>query len=115
MRFGTVSPFTRGSRWSRTLAPLPSRWLRRTTSSTAWPVAAWALQDSAVERSEPAKPRDRMTWAILTTFYPASIPSPAQRQPRDLVAKRSEEHTSELQSLMRHAYADFCLKKKKTT
>src|SRR3546814_8020401 len=69
------------------LAPLPSRWLRRTTSSTAWPVAAWALQDSAVERSEPAKPRDRMTWAILTTFYPAFIPSPAQRQPRDLVAK----------------------------
>src|SRR3546814_5649620 len=28
---------------------------------------------------------------------------------------RSEEHTSELQSLMRISYADFCLKKKKTT
>src|SRR3546814_3643007 len=27
--------------------------------------------------------------------------------------KRSEEHTSELQSLMRHSYAVFCLKKKK--
>src|SRR3546814_1815109 len=26
--------------------------------------------------------------------------------------KRSEEHTSELQSLMRHSYAVFCLKKK---
>src|SRR3546814_7519298 len=26
---------------------------------------------------------------------------------------RSEEHTSELQSLMRHSYADFCLKNKK--
>src|SRR3546814_6138444 len=26
--------------------------------------------------------------------------------------KRSEEHTSELQSLMRISYADFCLKKK---
>src|SRR3546814_5982680 len=25
---------------------------------------------------------------------------------------RSEEHTSELQSLMRNSYADFCLKKK---
>src|SRR3546814_7342258 len=34
----------------------------------------------------------------------------------DLVAgvKRSEEHTSELQSLMRISYAVFCLKKKKT-
>src|SRR3546814_4733440 len=27
-------------------------------------------------------------------------------------AKRSEEHTSELQSLMRNSYAGFCLKKK---
>src|SRR3546814_4356892 len=27
---------------------------------------------------------------------------------------RSEEHTSELQSLMRHSYAVFCLKKKNT-
>src|SRR3546814_7334531 len=30
------------------------------------------------------------------------------------IAKRSEEHTSELQSLMRHSYAVFCLKKKNT-
>src|SRR3546814_6578589 len=30
-------------------------------------------------------------------------------------ARRSEEHTSELQSLMRISYAVFCLKKKKTT
>src|SRR3546814_5900909 len=28
---------------------------------------------------------------------------------------RSEEHTSELQSLMRNSYAVFCLKKKKTS
>src|SRR3546814_8547442 len=31
----------------------------------------------------------------------------------DLLAHRSEEHTSELQSLMRISYAVFCLKKKK--
>src|SRR3546814_4002420 len=30
-----------------------------------------------------------------------------------LVSERSEEHTSELQSLMRISYAVFCLKKKK--
>src|SRR3546814_7137626 len=30
------------------------------------------------------------------------------------IASRSEEHTSELQSLMRISYAVFCLKKKKT-
>src|SRR3546814_14525859 len=33
---------------------------------------------------------------------------------RGLGAARSEEHTSELQSLMRISYAVFCLKKKKT-
>src|SRR3546814_9366082 len=32
-----------------------------------------------------------------------------------LSAARSEEHTSELQSLMRISYAVFCLKKKKKT
>src|SRR3546814_18207514 len=31
------------------------------------------------------------------------------------LAERSEEHTSELQSLMRISYAVFCLKKKKKT
>src|SRR3546814_7870372 len=31
-----------------------------------------------------------------------------------IVGDRSEEHTSELQSLMRISYAVFCLKKKKT-
>src|SRR3546814_4607757 len=31
-----------------------------------------------------------------------------------LVVTRSEEHTSELQSLMRNSYAVFCLKKKKS-
>src|SRR3546814_9676606 len=33
---------------------------------------------------------------------------------RRLQARRSEEHTSELQSLMRISYAVFCLKKKNT-
>src|SRR3546814_7613045 len=44
-------------------------------------------------------------------------PRLSQRQPRPLArglrAERSEEHTPELQSLMRISYADFCLKNKK--
>src|SRR3546814_6640308 len=37
-------------------------------------------------------------------------------RPRNhLTCSRSEEHTSELQSLMRISYAVFCLKKKKNT
>src|SRR3546814_5600159 len=44
----------------------------------------------------------------------------ARADERDLsiqrvVQRRSEEHTSELQSLMRISYAVFCLKKKKQT
>src|SRR3546814_4802628 len=35
-----------------------------------------------------------------------------QRAREPIDARRSEEHTSELQSLMRHSYAVFCLKKK---
>src|SRR3546814_5746763 len=35
------------------------------------------------------------------------------QQPADIDAVRSEEHTSELQSLMCISYAVFCLKKKK--
>src|SRR3546814_4001706 len=36
----------------------------------------------------------------------------ACRHPRARLSQRSEEHTSELQSLMRISYAVFCLKKK---
>src|SRR3546814_9702728 len=44
------------------------------------------------------------------TYVPAAAPA------YDAIgyASRSEEHTSELQSLMRISYAVFCLKKKKT-
>src|SRR3546814_6538093 len=37
-----------------------------------------------------------------------------QAAPRRRIIVRSEEHTSELQSLMRTSYAVFCLKKIKT-
>src|SRR3546814_4912422 len=56
---------------------------------------------------------------------PAQGPPPGPRQLNGLggpgvrrwspAARRSEEHTSELQSLMRISYAVFCLKKKKIT
>src|SRR3546814_5931385 len=40
---------------------------------------------------------------------------PGLEEKADKAAPRSEEHTSELQSLMRTSYAVFCLKKKKKT
>src|SRR3546814_7260621 len=61
--------------------------------------------------------RERHVARIWTPPHPKPPPYPypadaqAQAQARD--ASRSEEHTSELQSLMRISYAVFCLKKKK--
>src|SRR3546814_3966618 len=46
--------------------------------------------------------------ALCTPGGRASDPGPA---PRGGARRRSEEHTSELQSLMRISYAVFCLKK----
>src|SRR3546814_5716523 len=42
-----------------------------------------------------------------------SAPRSVVQQKPIPIAGRSEEHTSELQSLMRNSYAVFCLKKKK--
>src|SRR3546814_2477661 len=39
----------------------------------------------------------------------------SRRRRSSAASGRSEEHTSELQSLMRNSYAVFCLKKKKIT
>src|SRR3546814_1953480 len=42
-------------------------------------------------------------------------PVPAPEEAIWAASERSEEHTSELQSLMRNSYAVFCMKKKKKT
>src|SRR3546814_5189455 len=44
--------------------------------------------------------------------FPNRPRPPPQRSSRARTPARSEEHTSELQSLMRISYAVFCLKKK---
>src|SRR3546814_6603250 len=51
-------------------------------------------------------------WMKSSGSQQNSISAPA-RSVRGAKARRSEEHTSELQSLMRISYAVFCLKKKK--
>src|SRR3546814_7393999 len=51
---------------------------------------------------------------IRPALYQAWMDVTAVR-PRDTAARRSEEHKSELQSLMRISYAVFCLKTQTTT
>src|SRR3546814_8549465 len=61
-----------------------------------------ARRTSCTGKSRSSSPK---IWSVATT-----LPTPA------IAGRfRSEEHTSELQSLMRISYAVFCLKKKKKT
>src|SRR3546814_2591684 len=60
-------------------------------------VTFWPREESGI-RTRPANRRKAARAAVLTLEY--------------LGFPRSEEHTSELQSLMRISYAVFCLKKK---
>src|SRR3546814_3124876 len=55
-------------------------------------------------------PRDLCRGGAASAFRGGRVADPAGQS----VSLRSEEHTSELQSLMRISYAVFCLKKKNT-
>src|SRR3546814_10753525 len=80
--------------------------------------AAPLVHEEQNGHSIPARDRSNEYSGICEAF-PAAQPRPEDEQGarRDIgevqIQKRSEEHTSELQSLMRISYAVFCLKKKK--
>src|SRR3546814_4247967 len=72
---------------------------------------------AAMAASEVGK-RENDDFDKIVTLYIAAKAGEVLRGPDIVVAilsKRSEEHTSELQSLMRISYAVVCLKKKKHT
>src|SRR3546814_10436089 len=79
-----------------------------------------AAPDRAIWGSDwPHIPWGELDTGILLNLLPTWAPDPADMKkilsdnPKKLMGFRSEEHTSELQSLMRISYAVFCLKKKK--
>src|SRR3546814_12879272 len=68
-------------------------------------------------RRPPRSTRTDTFFPYTTLFRSRDLaPSPARNSRKNRsrwsLARRSEEHTSELQSLMRISYAVFCLKKK---
>src|SRR3546814_1735238 len=115
------------SDWSSDVcsSDLRSAWRRSATLATGWRQGWLAndlkplLQGSARLR---AVRRARIAPASRGGYYRRE---PAHRCPEDATTMkvviaddeplRSEEHTSELQSLMRISYAVFCLKKKTIT
>src|SRR3546814_4625785 len=75
--------------------------------------AAAAAASSACTDSSSIAPRGRCTEATDWSFSCLSCTSATPAGSPSCDKWRSEEHTSELQSLMRISYAVFCLKKKK--
>src|SRR3546814_8387548 len=63
-----------------------------------------------VDPVDDARPRDSADPAQLPR---AMVEQRVDQRAVEITRGRSEEHTSELQSLMRISYAVFCLKKKK--
>src|SRR3546814_5678375 len=78
--------------------------------------ACAALRLTASSRSSALVSVSRIVPSRNSLIASMSMSGPASRSGgRVTVSDRSEEHTSELQSLMRISYAVFCLKKKKNT
>src|SRR3546814_3878916 len=76
------------------------------SASTTGPIttSCWPSQGSASGRTKPV---------ASTVCRPRRVQKPSHSDARARnTSARSEEHTSELQSLMRISYAVFCLKKK---
>src|SRR3546814_2070923 len=109
---------------------------RSTRTDTLFPYTTLFRSRGRHARRAVAQPRagaqHRLTDALELSVAPCSKRSMAEKKPRYqpytspaggwgaaaatakvLLEQRSEEHTSELQSLMRISYAVFCLKKKK--
>src|SRR3546814_7391609 len=90
------------------VAPSISTAIRRGPSSTK-------LDASDTPPSKWIRMRSRSTSMRSTVAAKPGAPAIQQaRSARTKDTNRSEEHTSELQSLMRISYAVFCLKKKNT-
>src|SRR3546814_8146043 len=85
---------------------------RSTRTDTLFPYTT--LFRSTSPTAPPATTTCATSWMVDPAYTPnACSPSPRCGYSHGYTSERSEEHTSELQSLMRISYAVFCLKKKK--
>src|SRR3546814_10883892 len=80
---------------------------RRPAMAGLWGLAA-RLTKLLLDAREPLIGQIKLAWwrdmMAMIASDPAALP-----KGEPLLAERSEEHTSELQSLMRNSYAVFCL------
>src|SRR3546814_6800470 len=79
---------------------------------TPWPTSppsTWRRNGTVIRRCSASEARSSWSSSLARLDRSRST----RRSSQSIAASRSEEHTSELQSLMRISYAVFCLKKKK--
>src|SRR3546814_2600980 len=117
-RTDTLFPYTTLFRSPTT--PLPTQFRQR---PDAWPQAARPKLRTGKSRKTPSATRITFQptppaksdipchFKSTKRHFLSAFAAPCQHQSVSPI--RSEEHTSELQSLMRISYAVFCLKKKK--
>src|SRR3546814_8808656 len=88
----------------------------RALAKASSPVSRWADAGAATALETPAATKRFNRSGRLCMWYSPRLSVWDWCLDRDIPgASRSEEHTSELPSLMRISYAVFCLKKKKET
>src|SRR3546814_3931915 len=80
------------------------------TATTIRTLRAALAEIPSVQRDEFVRQASQNQWHLWSRTLPSNTSLEHRRPSRH---PRSEEHTSELQSLMRISYAVFCLKKKK--
>src|SRR3546814_7807185 len=81
-------------------------------------IADVGVVHSIISSGRPVSSRTSSRLTPSTSSITRAPSGPSANTPTSVYTRdtqRSEEHTSELQSLMRISYAVFCLKKKKTT
>src|SRR3546814_2550251 len=107
----------RPPRSTRTDTLFPYTTLFRSASARTAPSTLSGSVPSGIEKisdTDDTVGRDRHWSVSLHSAARSATSSLVVRISPSRVSMRSEEHTSELQSLMRISYAVFCLKKKKT-
>src|SRR3546814_1355734 len=89
---------------------------RHLSSTERTPMLALTSVRALMSYSEASAPNGCDPWSTRAEYdldCPFT-PTPTKPASSGVISVRSEEHTSELQSLMRISYAVFCLKKKNT-
>src|SRR3546814_5130302 len=99
-----------------TVPEMREAFLRRFTPETRWENVGASRTvggEEAVALLDALNQKEGIVRGEVIVHNVAAAGNVVHTERTDIFHRRSEEHTSELQSLMRLSYADFCLKQNK--